>query len=119
MEWVLNKERAKNKAEQWKCLKNACNKIVHVSIDGVDDEEMPILVKNLLVIANLLLILDYGLQPTSSLRFVIRDPVKQKEHETGSRAAMENFWQGSTKRTEAWRTPSENGDRRAEARSGA
>ena len=94
VEWVLNKERAKNTAEQWKCLKNACNKIVHVSIDGVDDEGMPILVKNLLVIANLLLILDYGLQPKSSLRFVIRDPVKQKKHETGSRAAMEKFLAG-------------------------
>ena len=58
------------------------------SIDGVDDEEMPILVNNLLVIANLLLILDYGLQPKSSLRFVVSDPVKQNKQEMGSKAAM-------------------------------
>ena len=94
VDWVLSKKHAKSTSEQWKCLKNACNKIVHVSIDGVKDEEMRIFVKNLLVIANLLLISDYGLQRNSSLRFVVRDPVKQKEHETGSKAAMEKFLAG-------------------------
>ena len=94
IDWRLTKERAKNNTKEWKCLKKACSKIAHVCTDGVDDEEMPILVKNLLVIANLLLILDYGLQATSSLRFVIMDPVKQKEHETGSKAAMEKFVAG-------------------------
>ena len=94
VEWILNTERPKSTSDQWKCLKKACNKIVHVSIDGVEDEEMPILVKNLLVIANLLLISDYGLQLKSSVRFVARDPVKQKEHETESNAAMEEFLSG-------------------------
>ena len=87
----MAKKRGTNTPEQWECLKIACNKIVHVSIDGVDDEEMPILVRNLLVIANLLLILDYGLRPRTSLRFVSRDPVKQRQHEVGSRAAREEF----------------------------
>ena len=91
VDWVLTEERQKNTAEQWKYLKDACNKMVHVSIDGVDDAEMPILVKNLLVIANLRLISAYGLRATSSVRFVSRDPVKQKQHEAGSRAAREEF----------------------------
>lgn len=79
------KKRQTITAQQWGCLKIACNKIVHVSIDGVGYEEMPTLVKNLL------LILDYGLRPGASLRFVSRDPVKQRQYGASSRAATDEF----------------------------
>ena len=59
-------------------LKRACNKVVHVDIEGTDDEEMPNLVTNLLVFANLLLVRDYGLEASSFMQFEADEPVKEE-----------------------------------------
>lgn len=86
--WVLKEGPPRKTLDQWKCLRKVCNEVVHINTEGVDNGDMGVLVKNLLVIANMLLIENYGLQPKSSLMFVDSDPVKEQRHKAG----RENAW---------------------------
>ena len=88
---VLSKKKPPATSTQWTYLKNACDKIVHLAIKGVNDEEMFNLVKNLLIFANLLLIWDYGLVSSSSMRFEPDESAKKEEYEVGHKAARERF----------------------------
>ena len=88
---VLNKKKPPATSTQWTYLKDACDKIVHLAVKGVNDEEMSNLVKNLLIVANLLLIWDYGLESSSSLRFETDESAKKEKYEVGRMAARERF----------------------------
>ena len=87
----LRKEKPEETSTQWTYLKNACDKIVHLAIKGVNDEEMFNLVKNLLIFANLLLIWDYGLESSSFMRFEPDESAKKEKYEVERRAARERF----------------------------
>ena len=54
-------------------------------------KEMFNLVKNLLVIANLLLIRDYGVESSSYIRFEADGLAKKEEYEMGSKDARETI----------------------------
>ena len=89
---ILRKQERPETSDQWTYLKDACNNVVHLSVDGnVKDEEMANLAKNLLIFANLLLIEDYGLETLSSVRYETEDSAKNEEHEARSKAAREQF----------------------------
>ena len=88
---VLHKEKPQETSTQWTYLKDVCDKIVHIAIKGVNDNEMSNLVKNLLVIANLLLIWDYGLKSSSAIRLEPDEVAKKEEYEMGSKAARKRF----------------------------
>ena len=89
-ELILRKEKPQETSTQWTYLKYACDKVVHLAIKGVNDEEMSNLVKNLLIVANLLLIWDSGLV-SSSMRFEPDELAKKEEFEMGRKAARERF----------------------------
>ena len=89
---VLHEEKPQETSTQWEYLKDACDKVVHLVIEGVDDEEMFHLVKNLLIFANLLLVWDYGLESSFSMRFETDEVAKKEEYEMGSKAAGKRFW---------------------------
>ena len=88
---VLKKEKPPETLTHWTYLKDACDKIVHLAVKGVNDEEMFNLVKNLLIVANLLFIRDYGLESSSFLRFGIDESAKKEKYEVGRMAARERF----------------------------
>ena len=89
---ALRKHKRPVTSTRWNDLKDACDKVVHLALDGkVKDEEMAHLVNNLLVFANFLLFLDHGLEHSSSLWFRAQDPAKNEEHDAMSKAASERF----------------------------
>ena len=88
---VLREEKPQETLAQWEYLKDTCNKVLHAAIQGVSDEEMFNLVNNLLVFANLLLIRDYDLESTPSIRFETDDLAEKEKNERGAKAAREQF----------------------------
>ncbi len=73
----------------WTCLKNACDKSIHLKLEGVNQRAMRNLVHNLLIFTNLLLIRHYGLMTVpASLRFVMDDPERQEAYEAGVEGAQ-------------------------------
>ncbi len=87
----LRKGKSQETSTQWKYLKDACDKVVHLALKGVNDEDMFNLVKNLLIFANLLLVSDYGLESSSSMRFEPDESAKKEEYEMGRKTARERF----------------------------
>ena len=83
---VANKKRD---FEEWGVLRKACDKVVHVAIDGIDSEEQQVnLVTNLLSFANLLLIGEFGIiEMDTSVRW---SDVTEKEREDAKRAFIDN-----------------------------
>lgn len=88
---VLRDEKPQETLAQWKYLKNTCDRVIHLAVQGISDEEMFNLVNNLLVFANLLLIRDYGLEATPSIRFETDDLAEKEKNEKGAQAAKEQF----------------------------
>lgn len=88
---VLREEKPQETLAQWEYLKDTCDKVLHAAIRGVSDEEMFNLVSNLLVFANLLLIRDYGLESTPSIRFETDDLAEKEKNEMGAKAARDQF----------------------------
>ena len=64
----LRKENPRH-SDEWGCLRTACNTAAHLAVKGIDDgEERFNFAKNLLVFANLLLIGEYGLETSCSVK---------------------------------------------------
>ena len=90
IELVRHRGEPRDTLNRWKDLKRACNKVVHGATEGINDQQMPNLVTNLLVFANLLLIRDYGLE-ASSLGFETDELARKEEYEMKSKAAGKRF----------------------------
>lgn len=88
---VLRKDKPEDMEKQWGCLKDACDKVMHLAVKVDNDEEMANLVQNLLIFSNLLLIAHYGLESSLSLRFEMNDSSKQEEYDAGMKGAREKF----------------------------
>ena len=88
---VLREEKPQETSTHMKYLKYACDMVVHLAIEGVDDEEMPHLVKNLLIFANLLLVWDYRLESSFSVRFETDEVARKEEYDMGSKAAGKRY----------------------------
>ena len=87
----LEKSHPEKLTEQWNLLKAACNKTVHLAVNGASDEEMPAYTTNLLIFANLLLIQNFGFVSGMSLRFGSGDAEKDLEHAKGEDDARRRF----------------------------
>ena len=91
---TILKELARKKSatdSRWRYLKDASDKVAHLAVRGVNDEEMCNLAKNLLIFANVLVVEEYGLEAPVSVRCEGTNEEKNKEDEAGVEAARRKF----------------------------
>lgn len=88
---IQREEKPRESSSLWAYLKDTCHKVVHVATQDITDNDMVNLVTNILILANLLLIRDYGLGPSSTIRFHADALTKNEEHDKQLKAGEKAF----------------------------
>ena len=87
----LDRNRSGTLVDEWQYLKDACDKTIHLALSAVSDEEMSAYTTNLLIFANVLLIVDFGFASTVSVHLESGDAQKDEEYARKRSDAQSRF----------------------------